>query len=128
MTQAGVDVSKHGGHAYPGMEEVYNVELRHLQHDDIMTDQPDQKFHGSDGINYPGGSNHNRLQSQVWNAFTQVLARRQSEQVALGSTQKACPTLQMWQDAWEVPCWIGTGWNYSGEVFLPKSRLEVLQA
>ena len=46
------------------MEEVYNVELQHLD-DNAMTDVPDHKFHGSSGIGYPGGSQHNRLQSQV---------------------------------------------------------------
>ena len=46
------------------MEEVYNVELQHLD-DNAMTDVPDHKFHGSSGIAYPGGSQHNRLQSQV---------------------------------------------------------------
>ena len=62
--QAGVDVSKHGGHAYPGMEDVYNVELQHMAGDDIMTDVPDHKFHGSSGVDYPG-SHNSKLQSQV---------------------------------------------------------------
>lgn len=64
QTQAGVDVSKHGGHAYPGMEDVYNVELRHMAGDDVMTDVPDHKFHGSSGVDYPG-SHSSKLQSQV---------------------------------------------------------------
>ncbi len=63
MVQAGVDVSKHGGHAYPGMEDLYNVELEHMN-DDIMTDVPDPKFHGSSGIDYPG-SHSSKLQAQV---------------------------------------------------------------
>ena len=63
-TQAGVDVSKHGGHAYPGMEDVYNVELEHMASDDVMTDVPDHKFHGSSGVDYPG-SHSSKLQSQV---------------------------------------------------------------
>ena len=62
--QAGVDVSKHGGHAYPGMEDVYNVELQHMAGDDVMTDVPDHKFHGSSGVDYPG-SHSSKLQSQV---------------------------------------------------------------
>lgn len=62
--QAGVDVSKHGGHAYPGMEDVYNVELQHMAGDDIMTDVPDHKFHGSREMDYPG-SHSSKLQSQV---------------------------------------------------------------
>ena len=62
--QAGVDVSKHGGHAYPGMEDVYNVELQHMAGDDVMTDVPDHKFHGSSGMDYPGSYN-SKLQSQV---------------------------------------------------------------
>jgi hypothetical protein len=62
--QAGVDVSKHGGHAYPGMEDVYNVELQHMASDDVMTDVPDHKFHGSSGVDYPG-SHSSKLQSQV---------------------------------------------------------------
>ena len=59
-----MDVSKHGGHAYPGMEDVYNVELEHMASDDVMTDVPDHKFHGSSGVDYPG-SHSSKLQSQV---------------------------------------------------------------
>ncbi len=59
-----MDVSKHGGHAYPGMEDVYNVELQHMAGDDVMTDVPDHKFHGSSGVDYPG-SHSSKLQSQV---------------------------------------------------------------
>lgn len=35
MVQAGVDVSRHGGHAYPGMEDVYISELKGL---DVTTE------------------------------------------------------------------------------------------
>ena len=60
--QAGVDVSKHGGHAYPGMEDVYTSELQGL--DVTADDVPSHKtFQGSSGIDYSlGGSN---LQRQV---------------------------------------------------------------
>lgn len=63
VIQAGVDVSKHGGHAYPGMEDVYDSELKGL---DVMTDDiPNQKgFQGSSGIDYSlGGS---KLQKEVF--------------------------------------------------------------
>ena len=59
--QAGVDVSKHGGHAYPGMEDVYDAELKGL--DVTNDDVPHQKHVGSSGIDYSlGGS---KLQRQV---------------------------------------------------------------
>ena len=61
--QAGVDVSKHGGHAYPGMEDVYNIELQHLE-DDVMTDVPQIKYHGSSGMDYPGAQG-SKMQAQV---------------------------------------------------------------
>ena len=46
------------------MEDVYNVELQHMAGDDVMTDVPDHKFHGSSGVDYPG-SHSSKLQSQV---------------------------------------------------------------
>ena len=60
--QAGVDVSKHGGHAYPGMENVYDSELKGL---DVTSDDvtSHKTFQGSSGIDYSmGGST---LQRQV---------------------------------------------------------------
>ena len=55
-----MDVSKHGGHAYPGMENVYDCELTGL---DVMSeDLPGQKT-GSSGIDYSQGGT--LLQRQV---------------------------------------------------------------
>ena len=60
LVQAGVDISKHGGHAYPGMEDVYDCELKGL---DVMSeDIPGQKT-GSSGIDYSQGGA--MLQRQV---------------------------------------------------------------
>lgn len=49
---AGVDVSKHGGHAYPGMEEVYDCELKGL---DVMSEDVPGAKTGSSGIDYSQG-------------------------------------------------------------------------
>lgn len=67
---AGVDVSKHGGHAYPGMEDVYNIELQHLE-DDVMTDVPQIKYHGSSGMDYPGAQG-SKMQAQVDHLTSEV--------------------------------------------------------
>lgn len=60
MVQAGVDVSAHGGHAYPGMEDVYHSELKGL---DGSTDDGLDSKNGSNGIDYSLGNI--RLQGQV---------------------------------------------------------------
>ena len=47
-----MDVSKHGGHAYPGMEDVYISELKGL---DVTTDDGLDTKNGSSGIDYSLG-------------------------------------------------------------------------
>lgn len=51
MAQVGVDVSKHGGHAYPGMEKVYTDELPAMREDSAHG-----AFKGSGGIAYMNGN------------------------------------------------------------------------
>ena len=45
--QIGVDVSKHGGHAYPGLDKVYDDMLVHSE--------PHGAFNGKAGFAYPTG-------------------------------------------------------------------------
>lgn len=47
VLQIGVDVSKHGGHAYPGLDKVYD--------DMLVNSEPHGAFNGKAGFAYPNG-------------------------------------------------------------------------
>ena len=60
-----MDVFSHGGHAYPGMEGVYHVELQQLD-DSMLANIPDHKFpHAMSPMDYPTHPSTPGLQSQV---------------------------------------------------------------
>ena len=62
--QAGVDVSKHGGHAYPGMEKVYDLEVAT---NGMSAALPPHKMQDSDDDSNKGASNDLQLRvSYCW--------------------------------------------------------------
>nr|AEJ07736.1 ammonium transporter 1.2 [Asterochloris sp. Armaleo 7/29/2003] len=82
---AGVDVSKHGGHAYPGMEKVYDLEVATNGMGDTL---PSHKMRDSDDSN-KGAPNDLQLRVRDLEAqLKQVLAHQSNstEQTPLNTT------------------------------------------
>ena len=82
VAQAGVDVSKHGGHAYPGMEKVYNEDL-FVREDSAHG----STFKGSDGIAYMNGNGAHTSGDSVLRARVRLLVDRKERNIKAHTRQ-----------------------------------------